>query len=232
MVLRAEAINKKFTRKTADGNDFYAVKTLDFALRPGQVTTIMGRSGSGKSTLLNMLAGLLKPTQGNVYLGDTELYSMTDAKLSVFRNKYIGVIPQGQTFLSSLTVLENVKLPYLMYEKSDNITERAKELLDMVGILNLKDSYPNELSGGENRRLSIARALIQKPAVLLADEPTGDLDDENTGVVLRLLRETARQGTAVLLVTHEQEAIVYSDNIYKMNAGVLTSTTSDFIHIS
>ena len=134
----------------------------------------------------------------------------------------MGIVPQGQTGLHSLTVLENVKLPCLLYgEKVSD--EYTMELLEKVGIADLKDVYPNELSGGEMRRLAIARALIKKPAILLADEPTGDLDDENTHRVLRLLRQAADEATAVLLVTHEREAAAYADQLYRMDGGILTA---------
>lgn len=145
---------------------------------------------------------------------------MEDAERSRFRNQNIGIIPQGQTGLHSLTVLENVLLPCTMY--GDEIPEeKAVALLERVGIAELRDTYPNELSGGEMRRLSIARAMLRNPGIILADEPTGDLDDENTHAVLKLLREAADNGAAVLLVTHETEAAAYADKVYVMDGGVL-----------
>ena len=180
----------------------------------------MGRSGSGKSTLLNVCAGLLEPTTGKVFLDDTDLYALEDKERSRLRNQAIGVIPQGQTGLRSLTVLENVLLPCEMYGITGQ-EEYAMELLERVGIADLAGTYPSELSGGEMRRLSIARALIRNPGVLLADEPTGDLDDENTHVVLGMLRRFADEGTAVLLVTHESDAEEYADEVYRMEKGIL-----------
>ena len=220
MKLRAEGIQKKFYRVHGDSNYFCAVDTLDFELPEGRLTEITGRSGSGKSTLLNMLAGLLKPTAGRVLWDDTDIYALTDAKLSALRNRAVGVVPQGQTGLHSLTVLENVLLPSRLYGKGAPEAE-AKKLLETVGIAELAQARPGELSGGEMRRMAIARALIMKPGILLADEPTGDLDDENTGIVLRLLRGVADTGTAVLLVTHEAEAAKYADSVWRMNAGTL-----------
>ena len=168
-----------------------------------------------------MLAGLLAPTTGKVLLYGTDLYALDDDARSRLRNEAIGVIPQGQTGLRSLTVLENVKLPCLMYgdEVSD---DTALMLLERVGLARLKDVYPNELSGGELRRLAIARSLIRRPGILLADEPTSNLDNENTQAVLKLLRDTADSGAAVLLVTHERDAAAYADKVWRMSDGVLS----------
>ena len=221
MILKAEAVTQKYFRKSADKNYFYAVNETDFTLEGGKLTEIIGRSGSGKTTFLNMLAGLLSPSSGKVLLDGEDIYSLNDKKLSTLRNQKIGVVPQGQTGLDSLTVLENVKLPYILYSKNDDADEKAKELLEKVGIADLADSYPKELSGGEVRRLAIARALMNSPEVILADEPTGDLDDENTEIVLKLLRKTADDGAAVLIVTHEAEAKQYADSLYRMNTGKL-----------
>ena len=222
MELRAEGVSRRYFRQSKLSNVFFAVKETNFALPAGKLTEITGRSGSGKSTLLHMLAGLLAPTTGRVLLGDTDLYALDDAERSKLRNEHIGVIPQGQTALRSLTVLENVKLPCLMYgdEVSDEI---PMSLLERVGIAALRDAYPNELSGGELRRLAIARALLRRPRVLLADEPTSNLDDENTHAVLRLLRQCADEGAAVLLVTHEREAAEYADCVLYMSDGVLSA---------
>ena len=220
MILRAEGIRRDFFRQRAGSNVFTAVQRLDFELPAGKLTEITGRSGSGKSTLLNLLAGLLRPTEGRVWLGETDIYSLPDSELSKLRNRHIGVVPQGQTGLHALTVAENVLLPTRLWGKGADRAE-ALRLLETVGIGDLADVKPADLSGGELRRMAIARALIMKPDVLLADEPTGDLDDENTAAVLALLRDTAAAATAVLLVTHEQEAARYADSVYRMNAGAL-----------
>lgn len=221
MILKAENVSRQFLRQSRSSNVFYAVKNADFNLEEGKLTEITGRSGSGKSTLLNMLAGLLAPTEGKVFLEGKDLYEMSDEERSRMRNRLIGVIPQGQTGLSALTVLENVMLPCTMYgEEPDE--KRAMELLAEMEIEHLKNAYPNELSGGEMRRMAVARALIKNPKVILADEPTGDLDDENTHRVLKLLRKAADEGRAVLLVSHEREAAAYADYIYKMSDGILS----------
>lgn len=221
MRIRAEKISRQYFRQTKTKNVFWAVQEMDLTLQAGELVEIIGRSGSGKSTLLHMLAGLLTPTTGNVFWGDMDIYMLSDAERSYLRNRHIGVIPQGQTGLQSLTVLENVLLPCKMYGEVCE-ESRGPELLEQMGILDLKNAYPNELSGGELRRLAIARALIGRPDIILADEPTGDLDDENTHGVLRLLRQAAEEGAAVLLVTHERDAADYADKIYTMQNGVLT----------
>ena len=221
MNLRAENITKKYYRPTKNASHLEAVKPLGFILEEGKVTEITGRSGSGKSTLLYMLAGLLKPDSGKVLLDDQDLYSLTDDQLSRLRNQKFGVIPQGQTGLFALTVLENVLAPVAIYGDTKNYEENAKKLLSMVGIENLGDSKMSELSGGEMRRMAIARALILDPEIIFADEPTDDLDDENTKAVLALLQKIARGGKSVLLVTHESMAEQYADIIYRMDAGRL-----------
>ena len=222
MKLCAEGIEKQFFRQRGESNYFSAVARTDFDLPEGQLTEVTGRSGSGKSTLLNMLSGLLAPTRGKVLLDGQDLYALPDRALSRLRSRKIGVIPQGQSALSSLTVLENVLLPASLYEKSAPPVDRAMALLRQMGIEALRDARPAELSGGELRRMAIARALINRPGILFCDEPTGDLDDENTRTVLTLLRQTAEEGVSVLLVTHEAEAAHYAHAIYKMDAGALT----------
>lgn len=219
-VLKAEGLCKQFFRKGRDSARYFdAVAKVDLQLRAGELVALMGRSGSGKSTLLNMLAGLLEPTDGNVSVGGTDLYSLDDVRLSEFRNKMIGVVPQGQTALHSLSVVENVTLPFSMHSADDGIERRALDLLERVGIAHLADAYPRELSGGELRRMAIARSLICSPTVLLADEPTGDLDDENTKSVLAVLRETADDGAAVFVVTHERSVEAYADRFLRMDSG-------------
>lgn len=219
MILKAENISKKYPRQLKESNFFYAVNPMDFVLEKGKITEIIGRSGSGKTTLLNMLSGLLSPSEGRILLDERDIYSLSDKELSVLRNEHFGVVPQGHTGLENLTVLENVLLPYALYHKDNKAEKRALELLERVDISQLAQAYPSELSGGEVRRLAIARALIMQPEFIFADEPTGDLDDENTVAVFELFRELADNGTAIMLVTHEAQAQNYADIIYKMNVG-------------
>ena len=222
VVMRGRGLTKRFFRKGRQSAQYFdAVAGADLDLHAGELTLLMGRSGSGKSTLLNMMAGLLRPSEGTVLLDGVELYALGDGELSRLRNRSIGVIPQGQTALHALSVVQNVTLPYLMYRSDDGVETRAMGLLERLGIASLADAYPRELSGGELRRVSIARALICEPRVLLADEPTGDLDDENSAIVLGALREVADAGAAVLLVSHEQAAASHADRLLRMDAGCL-----------
>lgn len=222
MLLSAEKVSKKFNRTKGGAGWFYAVQQTDISLEPGTLTAIFGRSGSGKTTLLNMLGGLLAPSEGVIKYGETDLYQLSDKALSLFRNRHIGVIPQGSTALTNLTVLENVLSPALIYGKrKDELVTRANELLKTVGIADLAEAMPNELSGGELRRMAIARALMNCPDVILADEPTGDLDDENTESVLRLLKAQSERGAAVLIATHDVEVKNYADIVLRMDGGRL-----------
>ena len=219
MTLKAENLSMRYMRKTGQANHFFAVRDVNLELREGETTVLMGRSGSGKTTLLHMLSGLLKPTGGRVLLGETDLYALDDRALSKLRNEKISVVPQGRSAIDSLTVLENVLLPGAMYGGGDE--GEALRWLEALDIMHLKDARPSELSGGELRRMAIARALAQDPAVLLADEPTGDLDDENTGRVLTLLGDAAKAGMAVLIVSHDSEAAQYADRLLRMDGGAI-----------
>ena len=223
MDLQAHGICKRFFRKSGGSNTFEAVSPTDLLLPEGTLTVLLGRSGSGKTTLLNLLSGLLVPTEGTVRLGDTDLYAMDDQALSRFRNQHIGVIPQGHAALYSLSVAENVAFPAGLYGGRPDAMDAACCLLERFGIGQLKDVSPSELSGGELRRMAIARALHQDAPLLLADEPTGDLDDENTARVLAILRDAAhRDGKTVLLVSHEPDAARYADRLLTLDAGRLT----------
>lgn len=221
MKLEAKGVKKDFARGGSSGSVLEAVKPLDFSLESGELVEITGRSGSGKSTLLSMMAGMLVPTGGRICIDDTDIYSMKEEERSRLRNDRIGLIPQGHTALRSLTVLENVMLPFVLYHRETPPEDRAKELLQKVGLFDMKDERPNALSGGELRRMAVARALLMKPEVLLADEPTAGLDDENVELVMELLRSAADEGASVLLVTHENEARKYADRVLAMDGGRL-----------
>ena len=220
MKIRAEKISKEYMRNGHGSNTFFAVQETDFMLNEGTLTVLTGRSGSGKSTLLNMLCGLSAPTSGKVMLDETDLYALPDNALSKLRNQRFGVIPQGQTALHSLSVIENILLPFSLYRQPADI-DAAENLLEQLDIAKLRDVKPAELSGGELRRMVIARAVVMKPAFIFADEPTGDLDDENTETVFRFLRGAANHGAAVMIVTHEHDAEQYADAVFRMQAGQL-----------
>lgn len=221
MLIEATGVTKEFARARRGSRSFVAVHPADLGLDAAELTVITGHSGSGKSTLLNMLAGMLAPTAGTVVVEGTDLYRLADRELSRLRNERIGFIPQGHTALRSLSVLENVLLPSVLYGGADLPRSRAEELLETVGLSDLAEAKPQELSGGELRRMAIARGLLMEPSIVLADEPTAGLDSANTGVVLRLLREAADRGAAVLIVTHEPEADRFADRSLSMEEGRL-----------
>jgi putative ABC transport system ATP-binding protein len=228
MRLRAEEISKQFRRLRGDSNILTAVEKTSITLEPGKIYAVFGPSGSGKSTLLNMLSGLLAPTTGKVFLDDRDLYSLEDKDLSSIRNQRMGFLPQGQTAIHSLTVLENVLVPYTLHGQAprrrnelDAALSRAEALLGELEIGGLADVMPSELSGGEVRRMAIARALIRQPDFLFADEPTGDLDHQNTTIVLSLFRRLADHGLSIFLVSHDAEVFPYADVVYEMEKGVI-----------
>ena len=221
MIIEATGLTKEFARARGGKRLFTAVHPLDIGLEERQLTLVSGHSGSGKSTLANMLAGILTPTAGHVRLDGTDLYSLRDEELSRLRNERIGLVPQGHTALRALTVLDNVLLPSILYTKDEAPADRARELLVAVGLGDLTDAAPTELSGGELRRMAIARALLMDPAIVVADEPTAGLDSANATAVLTLLRDAADRGTAVLVVSHEAEAQRFADRSYVMEDGHL-----------
>ncbi len=223
MIVRAENISKRYFRKTGSANYFYAVKPLSLEIAADAVTVFTGRSGSGKTTLMNMLSGLLMPTEGKVLIDGADLYSLDDKTLSYLRSDRIGVVPQGRSAIDTLTVLENILLPAKLYGKPLPV-DAASQRMEEFGIAQLKDARPAELSGGELRRMAIVRALAQSPDILFADEPTGDLDDENTELVLTAFHTYAHeQKKAVFVVTHENDALQYADMVYKMDSGQISS---------
>ena len=224
MIIEATGLTKEFARARGGKRLFTAVHPLDIDLEERQLTVVSGHSGSGKSTLANMLAGILTPTAGHVRLDGTDLYSLRDEELSRLRNERIGLVPQGHTALRALTVLDNVLLPSILYSRDEAPAERARELLAAVGLDDLADAAPTELSGGELRRMAIARALLMGPAIVIADEPTAGLDSANATAVLTLLRDAADRAAAVLVVSHEAEAQRFADRSYVMEDGHLRAS--------
>ena len=221
MIIEATGVSKEFARARGGKRVFTAVHPLDIGLDEGQLTVISGHSGSGKSTLLTMLAGILTPTAGHVRVEGTDLYALRDEERSRLRNARIGLVPQGNTALRALTVLDNVLLPSVLYSRDEAPAARGRELLTTVGLADLAEAKPTELSGGELRRMAIARALLMEPSIVLADEPTAGLDSANATAVLTLLRDAANAGAAVLVVSHEADARHFADRGYTMEDGRL-----------
>lgn len=217
-MLEIKNISKSYNRQ---GKDFFVVKDVNLNISDGDFIHIIGRSGSGKSTFLNIVAGLLSADKGSLSLDGTNYMELSDEEKSEFRNKNIGFIPQSPALLSYLNVLENIRLPYDMYEKDGDSEGKARYFLNELGLEHLAKSYPKELSGGELRRIIIARALMTEPKILIADEPTSDLDIEATKEVMDLLKKINEKGTTVLVVTHELDTLKYGKKVYTMSEGIL-----------
>jgi putative ABC transport system ATP-binding protein len=216
--LEVKELSKEYKR---DNRPFLAVENVNLEVFDGDFIGIIGRSGSGKSTLLNLIAGLLLPTSGEILIDGDNAVSSSDEKASLVRNTLIGYIPQGQSLLANLTVFDNVRLPFYLSKREGNPDDTARELLHDLGIESLADCYPSSLSGGEMRRAAIARALINKPSILLADEPTSDLDEDNTDEIVSLFRRITKEGTAVIMVTHDLHTVKAADRSYSMDKGIL-----------
>lgn len=217
MLLNVKNLRKDYQRAQ---QTFAAVNNVSFSMQPGDFNCIMGKSGSGKTTLLNMIAGLLTPTQGKVTFNDVNLFELDDQQVSAFRNQHIGYIPQGSSLLPNLTAIDNIRLPYYLTKRPNKSSfSYAKSLLEKAKVSYLQDVYPANMSGGEMRRIAILRALICQPQIIIADEPTSDLDEESSTDIMQLLKEINQQGTALLIVTHDHDVANYSQNILKMSAG-------------
>lgn len=216
--LEAQKLVKEYKRR---GVSFRAVDDIDFSIDTGDFVMIEGESGSGKTTFLNLLTGLTEPTSGDVLISGKPLKDIGDKELSKIRNQKIKYIPQGESLLSALTVRENILLPYTIGGLEKPSSERLLEVSDKLGITDLLDEYPSELSGGEMRRATIARAVINKPSLIIADEPTGSLDSENTFKVMEIFKTIASEGTAVIVVTHQKETLGYASRVYGMEQGSL-----------
>ena len=211
-----EAINLNKSFITPRGR-IDVLKDFSFSINERSFVGITGKSGAGKSTLLSIIAGLQKQDSGSLIINDIELNNLDDKELSGFRNQNIGFISQEQSFLENFTVLDNVRLPAFLGKKkiddtsAKEITVRAEQLLDSLGIAHLAQNFPSTLSGGENHRVLIARALINNPQILLADEPTDSVDSERTDEIIKIFRRLADEGKTILIASHDKEALKLCD---------------------
>jgi putative ABC transport system ATP-binding protein len=197
-----------------------ALRGIDIMIEPGEFVALMGPSGSGKSTLLNMIGLLDTPTSGGIVIDGTEVSSLDDNQRADFRLRKMGFVFQFFSLLMELNSLENVALPMIMDERK---SDRATSLLDLVGIGDRADHYPSELSGGQQQRVAIARALANEPAILLADEPTANLDTESSNQIVELFRELNGNGQTIIMVTHEPELGEKADRIIRIKDGRVIS---------
>jgi len=196
-----------------------AIRNMDFFIDDGEFVSIMGQSGSGKSTLLSIIGGLNHPTRGNVFVDTLDIYSLSSEQRADFRSEYIGIIFQSFQLIPYLTVLENVKLPMAITGiKKGMKKEMAMSVLEKVGLQEKIHRLPDQLSGGEQERVAIARAIVNNPPILLADEPTGNLDSETAIEVMNLLKELNDDQT-IIMVTHNQDMCAYSSRTIKVKDG-------------
>lgn len=199
------------------------LKDINIRIEKGQMVALLGSSGSGKSTLLNLMAGLMKPDQGKIWIADHDIVQFGENRLAEFRRSHIGFIFQAYELLSNLTIRENVELP-LVFMGTSPAKRKAKalELLEQVGLKEKSELFPSQLSGGQQQRVSIARSLITEPSVIFADEPTGNLDTETEEEVIAILQELNRKmGTTFVIVTHEAEVAEQMQKIITLRNGVL-----------
>jgi putative ABC transport system ATP-binding protein len=200
-------------------NQVTALDHVSLTIEKGDFTAIIGSSGSGKSTLLHAIAGVDVPTSGKVYLEGQDVYAQSNEKLAIFRRRQVGLIYQFHNLIPTLNVVENITLPILMDKRKVN-EERLNDLLELLGLQDRKAHLPNQLSGGQQQRVAIGRALMNAPAVMLADEPTGSLDSQNGHEIIKLLKESNKKyGQTLLLVTHDENIALQADRIITIADG-------------
>ena len=198
------------------------LKGVDLKVEKGEFVVMLGPSGAGKTTLIHLLGGLDCPSDGEVFLDGREIYTLSDRELSDLRNRRIGFIFQFYYLLSEFNALENVLIPGLMRKKKRTVRQEAQRILELVGLKNRMRHFPNQLSGGEQQRLAIARALINQPDLLFCDEPTGNLDSVTGRGIIELIRQLNHiQQMTVILVTHNKELANSTDRIFHLNDGIL-----------
>ena len=210
------------------GNEVvYVLKGINLEIKKGEYVALMGPSGSGKSTLMNLLGCLDTPTSGNYILNGKDVSQMSDNELAEIRNKEIGFVFQTFNLLPRTTALDNVALPmiYAGYSKSER-RARATKVLQEVNLGDRMDFQPNQLSGGQRQRVAIARALVNKPSIILADEPTGNLDSKTSEEIMKLLKEIHNKGNTIIVVTHEEEIAAHANRIIRLRDGIIESDTT------
>jgi putative ABC transport system ATP-binding protein len=217
-LLRAEGVGKSYPLR---GRRVDVLQGVDLAVRGGEVTALVGHSGSGKTTLLHVLGLLTPPDSGRVWVEDTDTTGLGDGALADLRRGRLGFVFQSYNLLPQHNALRNVLLPYVGRRAEGE--SRARTLLERVGLAERADHLPSELSGGEQQRVALARALVNDPPVVLADEPTGNLDTDSEEVLLALFRELADEGRAVLLVTHNPTVSDAADTVHRLEKGVLAA---------
>ncbi|GAA0775033.1 ABC transporter ATP-binding protein [Clostridium subterminale] len=219
-ILKVENLKKYYGQ---GDNQVRALDDVSFSVDKGQFVAIVGASGSGKSTLLHLIGGLDTPTEGKVFINDIDIYKQNETGLSIFRRRNIGFIFQFFNLMPILDVEENISLPALL--DSEKVDEKyLDEIISMIGLEDRRKHIPAELSGGQQQRVSIARALINKPSIVLADEPTGNLDSKNSKEVIELLKVTARKyNQTLILITHDSKVAEQADRVITISDGKIES---------
>ena len=217
-MLQVENLSREFVR---GGKRFPAVDHVSFQADTGELLVVIGQSGSGKSTLFHLISGMIRPTEGTIRFLGRDVTKMSVSEITRLRGTDMGYIMQGQNLLQNLTVMENIYLPVSMNKRMKNADFDIQELLDTFGLSHLAEEYPENLSGGEQRRVSIARSFVQKPQLVIADEPTSNLDPENTKIIMEYFRKMSESGTTVLVSTHNMDFVNYADRCLEMDKGHL-----------
>ncbi|MGN0342663.1 MAG: ABC transporter ATP-binding protein [Roseburia sp.] len=218
-ILKVEHLSKIYG---AGDNQVKALDDVSFSVEKGQFIAIIGPSGSGKSTLLHLLGGVDLPTSGKVYVDGTDVYAQNSTQLAIFRRRQVGLIYQFYNLIPVLNVVENMTLPVLMDGRPVN-EERLEELLSVLSLKERKDHLPNQLSGGQQQRVSIGRALMNAPSVVLADEPTGNLDSKNSQEIIELLKYSNKTyGQTLIVITHDENIALQADRIIAIEDGRIT----------
>lgn len=199
------------------------VNNVSFTINDGSFVSIVGKSGSGKTTLINMIGAMLLPDSGKILIDGKDIISLNDKEVALYRNKSIGFVFQNFHLEPTYSVYENITLPMEISGNRRNLKNRAKEVLDMVGMSDYINKKVTTLSGGEQQRICIARAIIQQPKIILADELCGNLDTYNSNIIMKLLRRISDNGGTVLLITHNSEAAMQTDRIITLNDGIVIS---------
>ncbi|MHC1682990.1 MAG: ABC transporter ATP-binding protein [Clostridiaceae bacterium] len=203
--------------------EYMALKSIELKINKGEFVSFVGKSGSGKSTLLNLLGGIDRPTEGRILINNEDINSFNESKLSKFRGRNIGFVFQFFQLMPTLTVLENVIMPMDFMKKipSSKRKERAEQLLEKVGVIDQAKKFPSTLSGGQQQRVAIARALANDPKIILADEPTGNLDSQTTEDIFNLLNTLAREGKNIIMVTHNEEIAERCSRVIRIRDGLI-----------
>ena len=215
-ILRVENLSKVYGKGE---NKVFALDNVSFSVEKGEFVAIVGASGSGKSTLLHLVGGVDRPTKGKVFIDGKNIYEMNDDKLAIFRRRQVGLIYQFYNLIPILNVEENITLP-LELDNREVDKKSLKELLELLGLENRSKHLPNELSGGQQQRVSIGRALITNPAIILADEPTGNLDSKSSDEIVALLKKSNKDyNQTIIMITHNMEIAKEADRIIKIEDG-------------